>query len=280
MKLKGSIAGATLSFLCLSSLLYAEQVRIPEGTRVQVRLQADLLSSQVDEASRVDFVVARPVMIRGLVVIPAGAVAWGAVQSVKKDKWVKFDIEGVRLPDLTRVTLRTKPDKSDVIKVDSQLEDTAGAPEGTEFTAYVDKDVTVEASTAPAPASTPAVNPTPVPVQVAPPAVLTPVTPTPGPAAQSAPTTPAPAPRPAPTPAAPVVATGELITVECFSDPSDADILIDGDFYGTTPSILKLPPGTHQLEFRLEGYKTYSEPLNLHSGAPLSTIRRPLEKKQ
>lgn len=292
MKVKGSIAGVTLSFLCLSSLLYAEQVEIPEGTRVQVRLEADLLSSQVDEGSRVDFVVARPVMIQGLVAIPAGAVAWGAVQSVKKDKFIKFDIEGVRLPNLATVKLRSIREKSknpakDLVKVETELGDTVGAPKGNEFTAYVDKDVTVEASTATAPASPPAVQPTPAPtaparVLAAPPAVSTPAapTPTPAPAAQSAPTTLAPAARPAPTPAAPVVATGELITVECFSDPSDAEILIDGDFYGTTPSILKMLPGTHRLEFRLEGYKTYSVPLNLEPGASLRTIRGSLQKKE
>jgi hypothetical protein len=269
MKLKGSIAGVTLSFLCLSSILYAERVQIPEGTRVEVRLQADLLSNKVSEGDAVYFEVSQPVMIGGLVAIPAGAVAWGAVQSVKQDKYVKFDIASVRLPDLAIIKLRSKPEKSknpakDLIKVDSELRDTVGAPKGNEFTAYVDQDTLVEASAAALPASAPAANPTPAPVQVAPPAV----------------TTPAPATRPAPAPAAPAVATGELITVDCSSDPEGADILIDGDFYGTTPSLLKLPPGTHQLEFRLESYKTHSESLNLQSGAGLQTIRRPLEKKE
>jgi hypothetical protein len=298
MNVKGLIAAVTLSFLCFSSSLYAEQVEIPEGTRVQVRLEADLLSSRVDEGSRVDFVVARPVIIRGLVAIPAGAVAWGAVQSVKKDKFIKFDIEGVRLPDLTNLKLRTIPEKSknpgkDLIKVDTQLGDTAGAPKGDEFTAYVDSDTTVEARAALAPASAPAAKPTPVPVQVARPPVSTPATTPAAAASPPAPTAPpappappparttvAPAVQPSSTPAVPTVSTGEPITVECFTDPTDADILIDGDFYGTTPSILKVPPGTHRLEFRLEGYKTYSESLNLGPGASLRTIRSSLQKKE
>jgi len=90
-----------------SCLAFAQRVRLPDGTAVRVRLKADLTSDQVEEGTRVDFEVARPVIIQGMTVIPVGAVSWGAVQSVKKGKFIKFDIEGVRLPDLTAVKLRT-----------------------------------------------------------------------------------------------------------------------------------------------------------------------------
>jgi len=69
-----------------------------------------------------------------------------------------------------------------------------------------------------------------------------------------------------------------LVTVECFSDPLGADILIDDDFHGSTPSILKLAPGNHQIEFRLMGYKPHSQPLNLTPGTGLRTVRMTLEK--
>jgi len=68
--------------------------------------------------------------------------------------------------------------------------------------------------------------------------------------------------------------------VECFSDPSAADILIDGDFYGNTPSILKVPVGKHELEIQLSGYKTYSIPLILEPGTGIRTIRASLEQKE
>ena len=68
--------------------------------------------------------------------------------------------------------------------------------------------------------------------------------------------------------------------MECFSDPSGAEILIDGEFYGNTPSILKLPVGRHELEIQLSGYKTYAIPLILQSGAGMRTIRAPLEQKE
>jgi len=248
---KGRVACVSLSLLFLSSLLYAERVEIPEGTPVRVRLKAALLSSQVDEGSRVDFVVAGPVIIHGVVAIPAGSVAWGAVQSVKKDKIIKFHIQGARLPNLTQIKLRSireksKRDAKDELKVDSKLRDEVGAPEGSEFTAYVDGTVSVEGAAAP---------------------------PAPAPPAATAP-----APRPAIAPAPAV--TGEPVTLECFSEPSGSDILLDGDFRGTTPSILKIPPGKHHLEYQLSGYKPYSEELNLEPGTGLRTIRKSLEKKE
>jgi len=84
-----------------------------------------------------------------------------------------------------------------------------------------------------------------------------------------------PAPAAAPAPPAPV----EYITVECFSDPLGADIMIDDEFHGNTPSILKLPPGNHQLEYRLAGYKVHTEALTLAASAGIRTIKTTLEKQ-
>jgi hypothetical protein len=78
----------------------------------------------------------------------------------------------------------------------------------------------------------------------------------------------------APPPAQP----GEYITVECFSDPLGADILIDDEYHGSTPSILKLQPGKHQIEYRLMGYKAHVESLDLTPGR-LRTVRVTLEKQ-
>ena len=91
--------------------------------------------------------------------------------------------------------------------------------------------------------------------------------------AVSAPAAPVAAPAPRPAPAA---QPGEYITVECFSDPLGADIMIDEEFHGSTPSILKLPPGNHQIEYRLMNYKAQSKPLNLKPGDPLTTVRMTL----
>jgi hypothetical protein len=287
-------------------LAFGQRVRLPEGTPVRVRLKADLESNQVEEAARVAFEVARPVVIQGTTVIPEGAVAWGAVQSVKAGKSIEFNIQGVQLPDGTNVNLRSigaKPKKpwQDRIKIYSSFKGGVGAPKGTEYTAYVDEAKEVagsgQPSSIPALAAPPAAAPTtpptqaatpPTPVQAVAPAPST-VTPpvtstTPGasaavapPAAVTAPPTPSPI---SPAQSAAPLAKTERVTVECFSDPSGADILIDGEFYGNTPSILKLPVGKHELEIQLSGYKTYAIPLILQSDTRIRTIHPSLEQKE
>lgn len=72
----------------------------------------------------------------------------------------------------------------------------------------------------------------------------------------------------------------ERVTVECFSVPTGAEILVDGDFYGHTPSILKLAPGTRRLELQMPGYRPYSQTLRLAPGSGITTIRAELEKRE
>lgn len=262
----------TLGVLCCGGLLWAERVRLPDGTLVRVRLKADLNSVQVVPGDRVDLAVARAVTVRGLVAIPEGSAAWGTVQSVKKGKEIKFNIEGVRLPSRAQARLRavrekaTDPGKNQ-IKVETQRAGWVGAPQGTEFIAFLDENVEVEALVAqgdsratpggaPVPATLPAPVKTDAPIPTA---------------AQAA------------SPAAPAVqdlAAPERVTVECFSEPSGAEIVIDGNYYGNTPSILKLTPTRHQLELQMPGYKTSAQGLNLAENQGLRTIRAVLEKKE
>ena len=295
MKVKHSIGMVLVCMLIPSCLAFAQRVRLPDGTAVRVRLKADLTSDQVEEGTRVDFEVARPVIIQGMTVIPVGAVSWGAVQSVKKGKFIKFDIEGVRLPDLTDVKLRTvggrgKNPAQDQIKVDASFKGGVGAPKGTEYTAYVNEDREVAAAAQPsmpalAPTPTAAATTLPTPAQeVAPtPSTATPAVTYPKPAAPPLVTTPAASatsPAISPGQSAAPLANVERARVECFSDPSAADILIDGEFYGNTPSVLKVPVGRHELEIQLSGYKTYSIPLILEPGTGIRTIRASLEQKE
>ena len=309
MKVKHCVGMVLVWTLIPSCLAFGQRVRLPEGTPVRVRLKADLASDQVEEGARVDFEVARPVAIQGITVIPAGAVSWGAVQSVKVGKFIKFDIEGVRLPDLTDVKLRSigtraKNPGQDEIKVYSSFKGGVGAAKGTEYTAYVNEDrevavsgqpasslaLAATAATAPTTPSTQA--PTPAPVEEPTPSAVTPtvtstppvappvVTTPPATAAAITPAAPASSPASSPPVSAAPLAKVERVMVQFFSDPSGADILIDGDFYGNTPSILKVQVGKHELEIELSGYKTFAIPLILQSGTPISTIHPSLEQKE
>jgi hypothetical protein len=326
MNLKQLSGGAFLSVLFSAGLLWAERVRVPDGMPVPVRLKTAIRSNQVQPGDRVDFEVARPITVQGLAVIPEGSVAWGAVQSVKRDKEIKFDVQGMRLPNLQEIKFRSVPQKTknpgkDQIKLETMLGEVVGARMGTEFMAYLDEDVEVETTaaqeatggtlrTAPTAAAPPAevkaptsapVTPTPEATAIAAPAVTTTATPAEtAPQATAQPAEPTPGPRRAveetpPTPPAPtvsqtaqpvapaaqdVIGTAGRITVECFSDPSGGDILIDGSYHGNTPSILKLTATSHHLEVSLPGYKNYVQDLNLSVERGFRTIRAPLEKKE
>ena len=293
--------------VCAGSVGRARAAKLPEGTAVRVRLTANLVSSQATVGGRVDLEISQPVTLQGTVAIPAGAVAWGAVQVVKKGKSVYFDIEGVRLPNQQIVRLRCSAHKTnlaakDQIKVEASVAGDAGAPKGTEFTAYLDQDLDVPGvPSAPAPAP-PAVTPAPAasvapaPKPSTPPAapatastaVVTPAsapqpaTPAPTPAVTpapvaAAPTPPAPQPQTAPKPApAPPVPSGEYVRVNFVSDPDYAEIYIDEEYHGNTPAILKLPPGKHQVEFRIMGYKAQTQTLDLTSGGGFRDVRMTL----
>lgn len=235
--------GLAVSALGWIAPAQAAQVKIPEGTPVQVRLKASLASERAQDGMRVDFAVALPVVVNDRTVIPEDAVAWGAVQDVKKKKLIRFDIEGLRLPNMQQIKLRSvreKPKNSDkdLIRLETKLGDDVGAPSGAQFTGYVDADVKVDVTPPPPP------------------------TPPPAPAASALKMEP------------------ELVTVQCFSDPTGADIFIDGEYVGNTPSILKVTPAKHRLEFQLAGYATLAQILDLTSSNQLRTIQVTLDKVQ
>lgn len=269
MEIRQVVMAWGLATALAGASVQARAARLVDGTPVRVRLTADLLSAQAKVGAPVNLEVAQPVMLQGVVVVPEGAGAWGAVQAVKKGKILHFDVEGMRLPNKQIILLRCAPQKKagakkEEFKVESTMNGQLGAPQGSEFTAYLDQDVNIDLSQSPAaPAepvpATPAPTP-PVPAQPLP--------------AQSAPTRPTPA-----VAADPAVRPENYILVGCFSDPPGADIRVDGELRERTPLIIKLPPGNHQVEFRLRGYKPQSQPLVLMAGTGLHTVRMILEKQ-
>lgn len=285
MRIKRGILAWGWVVACAWSMAQAQVTHLPDGTAVRVRLTSDLTSSQAVIGARVDMEIADPVTSQGAVVIPQGSVVWGAVQDAKTGRSLRFDIEGVRLPNQEIVKLRVSPHKTtsagkDMIRVETQVNGDLGVEKGTEYTAYLDQDVEVTGAPAapaqPSPVTAPATKPeplTPAPAPAVAPAPVAVAPPTPKPetplAAPTSVTT---------TPAAPALAAhpGEYITVECFSDPLGADIMIDDEFHGSTPSILKLLPGNHQVEYRLMNYKAQSKTLNLKPGDTLTTVRMTL----
>jgi PEGA domain len=322
MNVRSHMKNWLLAVFILLPVTLAWGVTLPAGTPVVVALKADLSSENAQEGQRLEFEVAEPVSVNGIVVIPRGSLAWGGIQEFKagggrirgRSKELKFDVEAVRLPDMHVIKLRTSREHKDyaVIKVTQDFGSGVGAPKGTTYTVYLDEDYQASGGTAPTatPAPTLAVSPAnptaarpgpaesePTPVAANPPVVTPPQPPPatrPEPIVTVQPGTPEPpvpaVKQPAPTTTPMVAQLAHLpsatdlkigpntnwITVECFSTPAGAEILIDGVYFGNTQSIIKVPAGNHRLQFKLDGYTPYTVPLDIPPDSPVRTIRKDL----
>jgi len=54
------------------------------------------------------------------------------------------------------------------------------------------------------------------------------------------------------------------------SQPSGAEIVVDGKYVGNTPSALRLSPCAHRVEMSLPGFATWSRNLEVLPGSDLS----------
>ena len=66
--------------------------------------------------------------------------------------------------------------------------------------------------------------------------------------------------------------------VAVHSDPAGAEIYLDGQLIGSTPSSVQLPAGSHELSVRLSGYQDWTRSLRVLSGSEIN-LEAKLEKK-
>jgi len=66
-------------------------------------------------------------------------------------------------------------------------------------------------------------------------------------------------------------------SVEFSSDPEGADIYIDGNFSGNTPSELQVPDGEHLIAVKKAGFKAWERKLRVSSGSSVR-LNAELEK--
>ena len=73
----------------------------------------------------------------------------------------------------------------------------------------------------------------------------------------------------APAPAKAASATPEPAkgAVNVTSNPTGADLSVDGEFVGNTPAALKLTPGKHTMTVKMPGYKDWSRDVTVQSGS-------------
>jgi hypothetical protein len=58
----------------------------------------------------------------------------------------------------------------------------------------------------------------------------------------------------------------EMSSVMFQSDQRDAEVYVNGEFRGTAPVSLQLAAGTHEIEFRLEGFEPWKRELVVIGG--------------
>jgi hypothetical protein len=71
--------------------------------------------------------------------------------------------------------------------------------------------------------------------------------------------------------------SGSLTLAQISSHPDGAEINIDGDYAGTTPSQIKLKPGTHSIKITKKGFQPWERSVKVETGESRSIVAE-LEK--
>jgi hypothetical protein len=248
---------------------------LEDGTALTLRLGRSLSSADAHDGDRVDFEVAEEVSVNRIVVVPKDSPASGTVITAHKKRRMgragKLDvsIDSVRLASGEKATLRAVKQSQG----GSHTGIMAGGmvatslivwpaapvfllmhgkdvtiPKGTEVTAYLNGDVKLDpAKFQPAPF-----------VPAAPPVPSTQEVP---------PSSPAATPNAGSTDTTPVSPDqGAAAELEVSSTPDGADIEIDGNFVGSTPSTVGVVAGSHQLSVKKAGFKPWERKITVSSG--------------
>jgi len=65
-----------------------------------------------------------------------------------------------------------------------------------------------------------------------------------------------------------------LVPVRISSDPSGADVFLDGSFVSSTPAVLRLPSGTYKIAVKMAGHSDWEREVKLLPGAEVNLDAR------
>ena len=273
---------------------------LEDGTAVTLRLDRSLSSADAQAGDKVEFEVAEEVSVNRIVVIPKDSPASGTVVEAHKKRRMgragKLDvtIDSVQLVDGEKVTLRAVKESQGGSHaglmaggmVATSLIVWPAAPvfllmhgkdvtiaKGTEVTAYISGDVKLDPVKFQPAGLVPAATPASATPESATPGSAAPDSATPSSATPSSAIQAVPAASPAATPnAAPGDTTavsqdqGTAAELEVSSTPDGADIEIDGNFVGNTPSTMGVAAGPHQVSVKKAGFKPWERKITVSSG--------------
>lgn len=234
---------------------------LDDGTPVRLRLNRNLSSGDTKTGDNIDFEVLEEVKIGELVVIPKGSIAIGTVTDAEHKKRMarggKLDIEidYVKLADGEKATLRAVKETKGGGHTGAMTGGIVAAaivvwPAAPFFLFMHGKDVTIPKGTE----ITAYINGV-MPLDQTRFVTTAPSPPNPPPVATSNPT---------------------AAQLEIASNPPGAEISVDGNFVGDTPSQVTVPSGVHTIAISKPGYKPWERKLTVSGGS--ITVTAELER--
>ncbi|SPF38371.1 PEGA domain protein [Candidatus Sulfotelmatobacter kueseliae] len=237
-----------------SNFTSAKGFVLEDGTPVRMRINRTISSADAHVGDTVDFEVLQDISLNGTLVIPKGGLAFATVTEAQPKRRMarggKLDIniDYVKLLSSEKAALRAVKDMSGGGHTGAMVGGMVATslvffpaapfflfmhgkdisiPKGTEVTAYVNGDMKLDIAKF----------------------------------------------QPAPTPQPTVAAGGSpnadstSAKIQLESDPTGADIEIDGSFVGNTPSDVQVPEGDHTITVKKAGFKDWERKLKVSAGS-------------
>jgi hypothetical protein len=247
-----------------SNFTSAKGFVLEDGTPVKMRINRTISSGDVHVGDTVDFEVLEDITLNGTLVIPKGGLAFATVtQAQAKRRMARggkldINIDYVKLISSEKAALRAVKDLSGGGHTGAMVGGMVATsivffpaapfflfmhgkdisiPKGTEITAYINGDMKLDIAK----------------FQPAP-AIQQTSSDTGGPAA---------------------VSTSAKLQME--SNPSGADIEVDGSFVGNTPSDVQVPDGEHTITVKKAGFKDWERKMKVSGGSSVH-LNAELEK--
>jgi|ERR1700677_908864 hypothetical protein len=235
---------------------------LEDATPVRLKLNRTISSADAHVNDTVDFEVLEQVTVKGDIVIPRGGLAWGTVTEAEPKRRMarggklNVNIDSVRLASGEKIPLRAVKD----VKGGGHVGAMTGAmvataivffPAAPLFLFMKGKDITI-------PQGTEITAYTSGDISLD--------------ASKFAPDPTVPTVTPAPS------NVPGLSAIDIKSIPDVAEITIDDKYMGSTPSIVRLGPGDHDIKIEKSGFKTWEKNLTVTAGAS-ATVNASLEQQ-
>ena len=238
-----------------------KQPCLEDGTPVKLRIAQTVSSADAHVNDRVEFEVLEEIRISGVLIVPKGGIALGTVTEAQPKRRMarggKLEIvmDSVRLADGEKAALRATKGGNGGGHAGAMTEGIVATalvcfvcaplfllmhgkditiPKDTEIPAFMDGNMPLDL------AKFQEAAPSPQQVQANPPVS-------------------------GGVPSAVSQANGEA-GIEITSVPAGADVELDGNFIGNTPSSIGISPGEHTISVKKKGYKTWERKIKVSSG--------------